>query len=229
MVEKWRTDDQKGSLKLSAIEFIAAAGLLLFSVVLFSIIADQIVIENKDQVDFRIFRWVSSFVSPFHTKIALFVTFFGSANFLVPAYLVIIFYYLYLKKKREAILIFIVAVISVLSIFILKDIFHRHRPLSPLIPGVTGYSFPSGHSLSGFTFSGMMIYLIFKSTIRLYLKWIFAILLILLAFLIALSRIYLRVHFPSDVIGGLLVTTVWLSLTFIVVTTIERKRIIERL
>jgi undecaprenyl-diphosphatase len=219
--------NNKTGLKLSAIEFITAAGLLLLSVVLFSFIADEIVIGNKDHFDVRIFSWVSSYNSDFHTKVALFFTFFGSPDFLIPAYLIIIFYYSSQHKKREAILIGVVAIISVLSVFILKDIFHRHRPLSPLIPGVTGYSFPSGHSLSGFTFSGMMIYLIYKSSIRPYWKWIFSTLLLLLAILIGLSRIYLRVHFPSDVIGGLLVTTVWLSLTFIVVTGIERKKLVE--
>jgi membrane-associated phospholipid phosphatase len=218
--------NNKSGLKLSAFEFITATGLLLLSIALFSFIADEIVIGNKDQFDIRIFRWVSSYTSAFHTRIALIVTFFGSPDFLVPAYLIIIFYYLNLKKKREAILIAVVAVVSLMSIFILKDIFHRHRPLSPLIPGVSGYSFPSGHSLSGFTFSGMMIYLIFKSGIQPLMKWIFSILLLLLAIAIGLSRIYLRVHFPSDVLGGLLVTTVWLSLTFMIVTVAERKKLL---
>jgi undecaprenyl-diphosphatase len=219
--------DKKTGLKISVIEFIIAAALLLISVLFFSLIAGEIVIENKNQVDLRVIKYVSSFDSAFHTRIAIFFTFFGSPYFLVPAYLIIIFYYSGLRKIREAILIGIVASISVLSIVLLKDIFRRPRPESPLISGVTGYSFPSGHSLSGFTFSGMMIYLIFKSTLPLFWKWSFSVMLLALAFLIGLSRIYLRVHFPSDVLGALLVTTVWLSLTFIVVNVIERKRLIS--
>jgi undecaprenyl-diphosphatase len=135
------------------------------------------------------------------------------------------FYYSKQQKKKEAILIGVVALISVLSIFLLKDLFHRHRPPSPLIPGVNGYSFPSGHSLSGFTFSGIMIYLISKSTIQPYKKWIYAILLFLFAVLIGMSRIYLRVHYPSDVIGGLLVTTVWLALTFMAILNVEKRQL----
>ena len=117
----------------------------------------------------------------------------------------------------------IVASVSLLSGWLLKDIFHRTRPISPLISDAGGYSFPSGHSLGGFTFSGVLIYLLLLTSIPNYLKWILSVLLILFAFLIALSRIYLRVHFASDVFGSLLVTIVWLSLTFILLETIEKR------
>jgi undecaprenyl-diphosphatase len=217
--------DKKTGLKLSATEFIVAAVLLLLSIALFSFVADEIVIEDKYSFDLIIFRWFTHHTTDFHTRIVLLFTFFGSPYFMIPAYLVVMFYYSRQKKKKEAILIGVVAVISVLSIFLLKDLFHRHRPLSPLIPGVTGYSFPSGHSLSGFTFSGIMIYLILKSNIPRYRKWIFSVLLFIFAVLIGMSRIYLRVHFPSDVLGGLLVTTVWLSLTFMIVTEIEKRQL----
>jgi undecaprenyl-diphosphatase len=217
--------DKKTGIKLSALEFIIASALLLLSIALFSFIADKIVIEDKNSFDFKIFSWFTHFTSAYHTKIALLITFFGSPYFMVPAYLLVMFYYSKQQKKKEAILIGVVALISVLSIFLLKDIFHRHRPPSPLIHEVKGYSFPSGHSLTGFTFSGIMIYLIFKSNIRRYYKWILAALLFLFAMLIGLSRIYLRVHYPSDVIGGLLVTTVWLSLTFMAVLEVEKRQL----
>ena len=217
--------DKKTGLKLSATEFIIASALLLLSIGLFSFIADEIVIEDKNSFDFKIFSWFALYTTPFHTKIALLFTFFGSPYFMIPVYLVVMFYYFNQKKKKEAISIGVVALISVISIFILKDIFHRQRPLSPLIPGINGYSFPSGHSLTGFTFSGIMIYLIFKSNIQSYRKWIFAVLLFLFAMLIGMSRIYLRVHFPSDVIAGFLVTSMWLSLTFMAVFEVEKKQL----
>ncbi len=217
--------DKKTGLKLSATEFIIASALLLLSIGLFSFIAGEIVIEDKNSFDFKIFNWFAIYTTPFHTKIALLFTFFGSPYFMIPAYLVVMFYYFDQKKKKEAISIGVVALISVISIFILKDIFHRQRPPSPLIPGINGYSFPSGHSLTGFTFSGIMIYLIFKSNIQPYRKWIFAVFLFLFAMLIGMSRIYLRVHFPSDVIAGFLVTSMWLSLTFMAIFEVEKKQL----
>jgi undecaprenyl-diphosphatase len=217
--------DKKTGVKLSATEFIIASAFLLLSIALFTFIADEIVVEDKNSFDYEIFSWFAGFTTDFHTKIALLFTFFGSPFFMVPAYLSVMFYYARQQKKKEAILIGVVALISVLSVFLLKDIFHRHRPPLPLLREAKGYSFPIGHSLSGFTFSGIMIYLIFKSNILRYRKWIFAILLFLFAMLIGMSRIYLRVHYPSDVIGGLLVTSVWLSLTFLAVIEVEKRQL----
>jgi undecaprenyl-diphosphatase len=212
-----------GYFKISAIEFLVAIGVFLFAIALFSLTANEVVFENDNLFDLNVFKFIASYESPAITKIAKFVTNFGSGFFLIPAFLTIIFYLKKVKKIQEAIMVAIVASVSLLSGWLLKDIFHRARPISPLIYGAGGYSFPSGHSLGGFTFSGVLIYLLLLSSIPSYLKWTLSVLLILFAFLIALSRIYLRVHFASDVFGSLLVTIVWLSLTFILLETTEKK------
>lgn len=210
-------------LKIFTIEFIAAAGIFLFSVLLFSIIANEVVVENENNFDYSVFRVIASHSSLVKTKAALFITFFGTGYFLIPAYIFIIFYYARLKMNGQATVVGIVALISLLSGWAFKDIFHRPRPLLPLISGAGGYSFPSGHSLGGFTFSGVIIYLLWGTTMPRYLKWILSILLVLFAFLIGLSRIYLRVHFASDVMGSFLLTLVWLSLSFIFLKAFEKK------
>jgi undecaprenyl-diphosphatase len=212
-----------GYFRISVIEFLVAMGVFLFAIALFSLIADEVVIENDNFFDLKVFNFIASYESPTVTKVARFVTNFGSGLFLIPAYLTIIFYLKKVKRIQEAIMVAIVASLSLLSGWLLKDIFHRARPISPLISGAGGYSFPSGHSLGGFTFSGVLIYLLLLTSKPNYLKWTLSVLLILFAFLIALSRIYLRVHFASDVFGSLLVTIVWLSLTFILMETIEKK------
>jgi len=211
-----------GFFTISVVEFIAAAGVLLLAIGLFSFIVDEVVVEKGTYFDTLVFKYVASFKSPFNTQLAQIVTFFGTGTFLIPAYLVIVWYYRKIKKKQEAMMVAIVALISLLSGWLLKDIFQRPRPIQPLITGAGGYSFPSGHSLGGFTFSGVLIYVLWNSTIRKSLKWILSIALFLFALLIGLSRIYLRVHFASDVLGSLLVTIIWLSLTFIVLETIEK-------
>jgi undecaprenyl-diphosphatase len=212
-----------GYFQISVIEFLVAMGILLCAIFLFSFIADEVVIENDTLFDVRVFNFIASYDSPTITKVVRIVTNFGTAFFLIPAYLTIIFYLKYKNKIQEALMVAIVATVSLLSGWLLKDIFHRTRPVSPLVTGAGGYSFPSGHSLGGFTFSGVLIYLIVHSSIPTYLKWILSFLLILFAFAIALSRIYLRVHYASDVLGSLLVTIVWLSLTFILLETIEKR------
>jgi undecaprenyl-diphosphatase len=211
-----------GFLQISVIEFIAATGVFLIAIATFSLIADEMVIEKGNQFDAYAFNQIDAYHSPFTTKLAEFVTAFGTGYFLIPAYLLIIWFCYRIKKKPEAIMVAIVATVSLLSGWLLKDIFHRPRPIMPLISGAGGYSFPSGHSLGGFTFSGVSIYLLWKSTLQPYLKWILSLCSLLLAILIGLSRIYLRLHFASDVLGSLLVTIIWLSLTFILLETIEK-------
>ncbi len=219
-----------GYFKISVIKFITAASILLLSILIFSIIADEIVIEKENTFDKDVFNYISSFTSPSATKAALFVTNFGSGYFLMPVYLFIIFYHVKIKKIQEATFVGIIATISLLSVLLLKVLFHRPRPSLPLIIGAGGYSFPSGHSLGGFTFSGVLIYLLWRTSLNTLLKWILAILLIISSILIGISRIYLRVHFASDVLGSLLLTVFWLSLTFILLKTIEKKSIrVERM
>src|ERR1700712_2455770 len=151
-----------GYFKISVVEFIIAVAILLLSILLFSIIADEIVIEKESSFDTHVFTYISSFATPFTTRSAMFVTNFGSGYFLIPAYLCIIFYHIKNKKNREATAVAIVATVSLLSGSLLKGLFHRPRPPFPLVSGTGGFSFPSGHSLGGFTFSGVMIYLLWR-------------------------------------------------------------------
>ena len=97
---------------------------------------------------------------------------------------------------------------------ILKHIIQRKRPnINRLIPE-EGYSFPSGHSMMSMAFYGMLIFLIFKYVKNTALKWTLIVILTILLSTIGITRIYLGVHYPSDVIGGFLV-----SLTYLFILT----------
>ena len=89
------------------------------------------------------------------------------------------------------------------------------RPPYPLVTGAGGYSFPSGHALGGFIFTGVIIYLIWKTSKKIHIKCIMSILFAAFGFLIGLSRIYLHVHYATDVAGSLLVALTWLSMTYL--------------
>ena len=91
---------------------------------------------------------------------------------------------------------------------ILKNIFQRPRPL----PEVTGYSFPSGHSMLGFAFCMTAAYLISRKGKTKNEKRVAAACGIFGTLLIGTSRIYLNVHYPSDVIAGFCVSAfIWLA------------------
>ena len=152
------------------------------------------------------------------------ITFFGSSYFLLPAYLLLIIVFLFRKKQRR--LSWTVTAIGVTStaiLFSLKAIFHRHRPLDPLVQNVNGFSFPSGHSFSSFTFFGLLIYIVWKLNVNPPLKWCLTIFFFLFACSIAFSRVYLHVHYASDVIAGFCLCLVWLGLSFSILNWLEKR------
>lgn len=106
--------------------------------------------------------------------------------------------------------------------FGLKNLFDRDRPLVPLLEEARGLSFPSGHALMSVTFYGLLIYIVFKGLKNKILKWSLISLLLLLIITISFSRIYLRVHYASDVIAGFCVGILWLVICVTVLNKLEK-------
>ena len=106
--------------------------------------------------------------------------------------------------------------------FGLKHLFDRDRPLVPLLEEARGLSFPSGHALMSVTFYGLLIYIVFKGFKNKFLKWTMIGLLLALIITISFSRIYLRVHYASDVIAGFCVGFLWLVICVSVLNKLEQ-------
>ena len=96
----------------------------------------------------------------------------------------------------------------------LKRIVQRPRPTEYRLIEENGYSFPSGHSMVSAAFYGFFIYLIFKNVKNKYIKWGSITLLSILIILIGTSRIYLGVHYTSDVLAGFVI-----SISYLVIFT----------
>jgi len=162
---------------------------------------------NGDIIGYKI---VSTFlISDFATPIAKFVTNFGGAIFLIVLTIVLV---ILIKNKKIGISIFSNLVIITILNQLIKRILQRPRPTEYRIIEETGYSFPSGHSMVSMAFYGYLIYLIYKYVKNKYLKWISIVLLSILICSIGVSRIYLGVHYTSDVLGGFL-----LSISYLVI------------
>jgi undecaprenyl-diphosphatase len=153
----------------------------------------------------------------------LFFTFLGTHNFLIPANLLLIAYFIFVKKhKWYSIKIPAIALTSLALMFGLKHLFGRPRPDVPLIFKAEGLSFPSGHALFSITFYGLLIYIIYKTVERPWLKWLSIVLLATLCFIIGFSRVYLRVHYATDVIAGFCVGFLWLVFAVWLLNRMER-------
>ncbi len=162
-------------------------------------------IMNGDIIGYEI---ISKFlISDFVTPIAKFITNFGGAIFLIVLTIVL---FIVIKNKKIGVSIFSNLVIVTILNQLLKGILQRPRPTEYRIIEETGYSFPSGHSMISMAFYGYLIYLIYKYVKNKYIKWISIVVLSLLICTIGISRIYLGVHYTSDVLGGFLISISYL-------------------
>lgn len=198
---------------------------LVFSVALalFIFIAWMIFGDDKTAFDQKVFSLLSTHVSRKNTGLMQFFTLLGTHTFLIPANLILSAYFLFVRKHRwYSINVPSVALSSLLVMFTLKLIFRRDRPLTPLLSAAKGYSFPSGHAMISFTFYGLLIYLVWKNVKTKWLRLTISVLLGLLIFVIGLSRVYLRVHYASDVLAGFCVGCMWLLLSLWILQKIEK-------
>lgn len=167
---------------------------------------------NKEimQGDIIGYKIISTFlISDFVTPIAKFITNFGGAIFLSIATIALL---LLIKNKKIGLSIFSNIVIITILNQLLKRILRRPRPTEFRIVEETGYSFPSGHSITSMVFYGYLVYLTYKYINNKKIKIPLIIFLILLIPTIGLSRIYLGVHYASDVLCGFLLGTIYLIL-----------------
>lgn len=183
--------------------FIVFICLILVIGILEDILEDEIL-----KLDIYGYDLVSKFlISDFVTPIAKNITHLGGAIFLITLSLILL---LIIKNKKIGILIWLNLGISVLLNQALKFIIQRPRPTEFRIINENGYSFPSGHSMVSAAFYGFLIYLIYKNVKNKYLKWSLITLLSLVILTIGISRIYLGVHYTSDVIAGFLISVSYL-------------------
>ena len=114
------------------------------------------------------------------------------------------------KDHKLSFLVILNLLLSTIGNTVLKLIFLRERPSDfPLIQE-SGYSYPSGHSMISMAYYGFLIYIVWQTDWSKKAKIIFSICLGLIIFLIGCSRIYLRVHYPSDVVAGFAISFVYL-------------------
>lgn len=183
--------------------------ILFYCILSLIFIIKDVFLKDFIQYDKDIYKFMSRFINNDNTRVVKFITNLGSSYVLIMITLLMI---LFIRNRCYGVLVGINLGVVVILNNLLKIIIRRSRPIDISLISETGYSFPSGHAMVSMAFYGFMIYLIYKKLKNKWLKWSLIILNIILIVLIGMSRIYLGVHYPSDVIAGFLVGIAYLIL-----------------
>lgn len=183
-------------------------------IIIFGIIAYFVINHQTGDFDSFVYNMVTFFKTDYFTGFYKFITFFASEVMILLVSLVLIIVF---KNKKYGAFALLNAISILILNILLKLIFMRDRPYDLMIITESGYSFPSGHAMASLGFYGFIIYLLWHFNITKRMKILFSIMLSILILLIGMSRIYLGVHYASDVLAGYMVSGAYLILyiTFI--------------
>lgn len=184
--------------------------LIVITICVLSFIGILIDVINNDTIERDIISYnfiATHFMSDNMTTIALSITNLGGTTFVI---LLAIILAILIKNKKISLFILLNLVISTILNILLKNILQRPRPTEYRIIEESGYSFPSGHSMIGMAFYGFLIYLIYENIENKYIRWTLIVFLALVIISIGISRVYLGVHYLSDVLAGFLISIIYL-------------------
>lgn len=183
--------------------------IFVIAILIFSLLAYFVLKGKTGEFDSFIYKIVTFNKTDFISDFYKFITNFASG---IMVGIISLVFLIIFKNKRYGGFIFLnVFNIFVLN-FVLKLLFMRDRPYELMIIDEVGYSFPSGHAMAAFGFYGFIIYLLWHFNLAKSAKIIFSVLLGALIILIGVSRIYLGVHYASDVLAGYMVSLAYLIL-----------------
>lgn len=210
-------------LALFTIELLFIGGLFLSCVLAFLFLGREILQGQEIGFDIRAFDWANGFATKSVTRFMMIITFFASRNFITGASLILIFYFLFIRKHRwHSLKVPVIAIGSISLNLILKFFFNRQRPLIPHLVESSGLSFPSGHAMISASFYGLLLYLIWKHVTHPVLRWAGLIFISVFIFLIGFSRVYLHVHYATDVLAGFAAGFLWVIIAIFFLKKLER-------
>lgn len=206
---------------LVSVEMLISGALFFVSAATFVYLVKKVFIDEKTGFDEHAFETMGELVSPETTQVMKVFSFLGSHNVLIPVNIALISYFLIRKHKWYSVRVPAIALSSLAVMLLLKQLFGRARPDIPLLEAARGLSFPSGHALTSVTFYGLMIYIAWRSARNTALKWGLIALFSLIICGIGTSRVYLRVHYASDVLAGYAMGFLWLFISLAVIRKLE--------
>ncbi len=188
--------------------------LTLLNLILFMFLAKTYESDFVNHIDMKTINYIQGLEHPYITLVMKFFSFIGDTiQVIIISVIILLILYKVFHQRRELLLFSIVLLGSTLFNVLLKNFFQRERPTIYQMVIEENFSFPSGHSMAALSLYGIVSFLLWrhipKQSGRMVLITISAVFILV----IGISRIYLGVHFPSDIIGAYLVSGAWLMFT----------------
>lgn len=179
---------------------------------LFVILCILVKLDLLSNIDESVYKFITSNMNDTTTNIYKVITFFGSTIFMVGLCVLLLVLFIILKKNIYGYIISGTLIFSTIMNNVIKVIIRRERPIYMIVRETT-FSFPSGHTMASVSMYGILIYLINKSNMNKKLKIILSIILGMIPFMVATSRIYLGAHYFSDILGAIMLATIVLLIS----------------
>lgn len=208
--------------KLSGRLITALAACLVLAAV-FGYVASSIGNGSIARFDTPIINFVQGAEAPWLTDVMKLFTFIGSTKTVLVISLITLGLLLYFRQKAQTLLFLIVIGGTAALNLVLKLFFHRARPDLNRLIEISGYSFPSGHTMMATSLYIILAFILWRNA-KNSGRILYIIGALFMIGMICVSRIYLGVHYPSDIVGGITVSTFWLLLATSVYTVFMNKR-----
>ncbi|MCK1992006.1 phosphatase PAP2 family protein [Peribacillus muralis] len=196
-------------LQLTMAFIVSVLALIGFSFMAFAVSANDYL-----NFDSKVMALIQGWESPLLTGIMKFFTYIGSTGSIIVLSLFILFFlYKVLKHRLELILFIVVMAGSPLLNVLVKLCFQRTRPDLHRLIEIGGYSFPSGHAMNAMSLYGILTFLLWRHIKARAGRIVLIVIGTMMILAIGISRIYLGVHYPSDIIAGYLAGGFWIAIS----------------
>ncbi|KAA2216922.1 phosphatase PAP2 family protein [Maribacter flavus] len=217
--EKFHNEDSRLPYYITVIISLI---LVVGGINLFVELTDTLKTDTLARYDTAVTDYIISFRNPSLTTFFKFVTDIGDVTgYLIVLILFVLLSWRIIKSWKYVLQSVVVLVLATLSNMALKRFVDRARPGIEHLVSVKTLSYPSGHAMGAMAFFGFLIYLISKLRINRIFKYSLMVLVALLILSIGISRIYLGVHYPSDVAGGFIAGFIWVVFCILIFDVIQ--------
>lgn len=220
---RWVGDHVKGFYGAVGALLLVGVGVIVGCVAVFAALADEVMEGDTLAMDNAVLLWMNRHATPWLTGLALDITALGAGT-VVWLLVIVASVFLWVSRHRYSVLLLWVSIVgSGLINATMKMFFERPRP--QLFPWRVPYaglsSFPSGHSMTSMVCYATLAYLITRLVDSRFLRRFTVCLAAVIVVLIGLSRLYLGVHYPTDVLAGFIMGIAWASFCALMIEAIR--------